>query len=113
MPLPTTATFVYTANTGQAVAADVETVMGAVPLYTNALTDAVINGLYQCTIASDTPGLIGTVASRTIVVNLTAGFFALFPTAAAYLKAFAADLYAHTLQQGIQAQVASAPIVFA
>lgn len=112
MPLPTMATLEYDVTFTNVSAATLNTAMTAVPLYTNALTDPVINGLLGCTIMSDTITTVGTIVKRVVVVALGAGFFALFPTAAAWANVFN-GLYKAVLALALSSVVVEQPVAFA
>jgi hypothetical protein len=67
----TTATLSYTVTAvGPTVPATLETALAAVQLDLNA-----IETMTGCTLASDTTGLSGSVATRTIVFNINTGAF--------------------------------------
>lgn len=112
MALPTTCTLVYTVTSMNATAAALATALGAVTLYSSAGDDPVLFGLYDCTVASDTTGTAGASATRTIVLTLGAGFFALFPSAASWVGAFP-GFYTRALELGVQCLVAASAPVFA
>ena len=114
MSNPTTATLEYSvAQTNPAItAASLEDVLNGVTLYSSTTTDPVLNGLYGCTVASDTPGSGGGNATRTIVLTLGARFFVEFPSAASWVGAFP-NLYKATLSRAVASQVAAASVVFA
>jgi len=110
---PTTATLVYRVTpTNVLPTATMQAKMAAVPLYASALTDPVLKTLFDCTVASDATAPAGPNIDRTIVLNLGAGFFSLFPTAADWATAFN-DLFGRTLALLLPAQVKSLPVVFA
>ncbi len=110
--LPTQCTLVYEAGSTTVAAGTLRTALEAVVLYASAGADPVLLGLYDCTVASDVGTVVGANAVRTIVLNLGAGFFALFPSAASWVGAFP-DFYTHTLSQGVQASVEPIAPVFA
>ena len=119
MALPTTATLAYAVTATNPSAADLATAIAAVVLYTNALTDPVLLGKYGVTVFSDTTTNVAGVVTRTIVLTLSATFFAEFPSAASWVGAFP-DFYTHTLAQAVQCgvgdgpgQLAAAAVVFA
>lgn len=110
---PTTATLSYAVKpTNVLPSATMVTQMSLVPLYASAMTDPVLKTLFDCTVASDVTAPVGQNIVRTIVLNLGAGFFSLFPTAADWATAFN-DLFGRTLALLLPAQVTSAAVVFA
>ena len=112
MPLPTTATLVYTCVPTNAPEGELITAMGNVVLYQSALADTVLLDVIGCQVFSDVTGDVGGNATRTIIMTLLARFFVNFPTPADWPRAFA-DLYTHALALGMAAKVTTVPAVFA
>lgn len=113
MPLPTQATLIYSATLTNPMLglATLQDKLNGVILYTSATTDPVLNGLYDCTVASDTPGSSGSTATRTIVLNLGSRFFQQFPTESAWIGCFP-NLYTSTLAQEAQTPVVATTPTF-
>jgi hypothetical protein len=108
MTTPTTATLTYSVpdnNTTNSLA----TATNNVVLYTSTTDDPVLQGIFGVTVASDT---VDNSVLRTIVLTLSATFFERFPTAAAWVGAFA-NLYTSTLQQALGTAVTAGAVVFA
>jgi hypothetical protein len=111
MPLPSFANLEYDVTPTNLPATAVDTAMAAVVLYTNALTDPVLNGLLDCTVNSDATSIAGGVVKRMIQLSLGAGFFALFPTPAAWANVFN-GFYKSTIAQKLSAAVQEIPVTF-
>ena len=114
MPNPTTATLAYRVTAPSVLPlATMTTKVGNVPLYASTTNDPVLKTLFDCTVASDVTAVVvpGTI-DRTIVLNLGAKFFSLFPSANDWASAFN-DLYGRTLALLLPAQVQSLAVVFA
>jgi hypothetical protein len=112
MPLPTTCTLEYHVTPTNVSAARMQTAMGAVVLYSSALTDPVINGLLGCTIMSDATTTVAGVVKRVIVIALGPGFFVLFPNPTAWANVFS-GFYKYTLALALSSVVAELTPVFA
>lgn len=114
MTTPTTATLEYSVVKTNPAISDtaLKDALNGVTLYSSPTTDPVLNGLYGCTVASDTPGGGSGTETRTIVLNLGSRFFVQFPTASAWNGCFP-NLYRQTLSQAVASRVAAANVVFA
>ncbi len=111
MANPTTATLAYSITVPDIVpAATAQARVSTVPLYASAANDPVLKVLFDCTVSSDVTAPDG--KTRTVVLALGAGFFALFPNAQSWAHAFD-DLFGRTLALLLPAQVVAQPVVFA
>ena len=107
--MSTTATLAYSATaTGPTTPAALEAAMAAV-----VLDPVPINEVTGSSLTSDTTGLAGPVATRTLVFNITsADFQTRFPPATDQASPFR-DLFTHVLAHKLNTKIAVAPVVIA
>ena len=112
MTTPTTATLTYSAAPTNVTAAQLQTAMQNVVLYTSMTVDPVLHGLFGVTVASDGTTVGETTVTRTIALTLSSTFFDEFPSSASWGGAFA-NFYTATLMRALVAPVVAGTVVFA